>query len=171
MDFFETVANRHSYRDVFSDKPMPEEDLRAILEAAILAPSGWNLQSTHFVAVTDKELIGKIAEVIPMDATKTAQAVIVMVTEHIEAEGLCFEVEDYGIACAYIMLAATALGYATVCLDGDVQEEDHRPRLAELIGAPEGTTVRAIFPLGVPVKEMAAAPRKAFEERVSYNKY
>ena len=120
MEFFETVANRHSYRDVFSEKPMPKEDLRAILEAAILAPSGWNLQSTHFVAVTDKELIGKIAEVIPMDATKTAQAEIVMVTEHIEAEGLCFEVEDYGIACAYIMLAATAVGYGTVCLDGDV---------------------------------------------------
>lgn len=171
MEFFDAVAKRHSYRDVFREEAIPDEDLRAILEAAILAPSGWNLQSTHFVAVTDRELIGKIAEVIPMDATKTARAMIVMVTEHIEAEGLCFEVEDYGIACAYIMLAATAMGYATVCLDGDVQEEDHREQLAELIGAPEGTTVRAVFPLGIPVKEMAAAPRKAYEERVSYNRY
>ena len=168
MDFFEAALKRYSYRDAFMDQPVPEEDIRKILEAAIQAPSGWNLQSTSFTVVTDPEVIAGIAEILPMDAVATAKALIVTVTNHIEAEGFCFEVEDYGIACAYIMLGTTALGYATVCLDGDVQEADHREKIAALIGAPQDATVRAVFPIGVPEGEGKQAPRKPFEERVRF---
>ncbi|MDD6311676.1 MAG: nitroreductase family protein [Firmicutes bacterium] len=171
MNFFEVVNNRHSYRDTYADKPVPEEDIRKILEAAIKAPSGWNLQSTRFVVINDPGKIAAVNEVLPMDAVKSAKALIVMVTKAIDADGLCFEVEDYGIACAYVMLATTALGYATVCLDGDVQENDNRAKLAKIIETPDDVTVRAVFPIGVPASEMAAAPRMAYEERVSYNKY
>ena len=167
MDFFEAASKRHSYRDAFTDQPVPEEDIRKILEAAIQAPSGWNLQSTNFIVVTDPEQIAAINEVIPMEAVASAKTIIATVTQHIEADGFSFEVEDYGIACAYIMLGVTSLGYATVCLDGDVQEGDNREKLAKILGAPEGSTVRAIFPIGVPAKEPAASPRKAYEDRVT----
>jgi len=37
----------------FTDAPLPDDTMRQLLEAARWAPSGYNLQSTHFVVVTD----------------------------------------------------------------------------------------------------------------------
>lgn len=56
MDFFKTVNKRGSYRSKFKDIAIPDEDIRKILGAALKAPSGYNLQSTSFVVVTDEKL-------------------------------------------------------------------------------------------------------------------
>lgn len=53
-------------RSVRKFKPQmpPKEDLEAILEAAILAPSGKNLQNWHFVVVTNPDKIDQMAQAI-----------------------------------------------------------------------------------------------------------
>lgn len=48
------ISQRASIRD-FSDKQIPEEDIKEILEAARLAPSWMNVQPWHFISVTNKE--------------------------------------------------------------------------------------------------------------------
>ena len=53
MEFFETVQKRHSYRGAFWDKPIPDADIRRILQAGISAPSGYNAQTTRFAVVTE----------------------------------------------------------------------------------------------------------------------
>jgi nitroreductase len=55
MDFFDAVANRHSYRGKYSAHPVPVEDLQKIVQAGIDAPSGCNMQTTEFVIVTDRK--------------------------------------------------------------------------------------------------------------------
>src|SRR3972149_1453326 len=55
MDFFEVVKKRRSIRR-FSNQPVMEEDLRAMLEAASLAPSATNEQPWHFITIRDNEL-------------------------------------------------------------------------------------------------------------------
>ena len=57
MEFFETVQKRHSYRGAFWDKPIPDADIRRILQAGISAPSGYNAQTTRFAVVTEPELL------------------------------------------------------------------------------------------------------------------
>lgn len=57
LDF---IYRRHSVRR-FQDTPVPEEDLRQILAAAIQAPSGKNLQNWHFVVVKKAALIAQMA--------------------------------------------------------------------------------------------------------------
>lgn len=83
MDFFETVNKRGSYRSKFKDIAISDEDIRKILGAALKAPSGYNLQSTSFVVVTDEKLRKQIAELMPSEATETAPAIIVVVSERI----------------------------------------------------------------------------------------
>jgi nitroreductase len=172
MDFFEVIDKRHSYRGEFKDIEVPEEDIKKILLAGIKAPSGYNLQTTTFVVVTDENLRKSIAEILPTEGTKTAPMIIVVLTEKVGAHyGLSFEIEDYGASTENVMLAITALGYASVWIDGMTKLEGREPKIAKLLNVPDGKTVRAILPVGVPVSEGVQKEKKAFEERVTYNKF
>lgn len=55
MEVLEAIRRRRSIRR-FEDRPVPEECIREILEAARLAPSASNLQSWKFKVVTDPEV-------------------------------------------------------------------------------------------------------------------
>ncbi len=61
MDLFEAMRTCRSIRR-FRPDPIPEADLRRILEAAICAPSGGNRQNWAFVVVRDPELRRRIGE-------------------------------------------------------------------------------------------------------------
>lgn len=63
MDFFDVIKKRRSIRR-FTDDPVREEDLRAILDAARLAPSPYNRQPWHFIVIRDRELLSNIRDVI-----------------------------------------------------------------------------------------------------------
>ncbi|MBE9582314.1 MAG: nitroreductase family protein, partial [Proteobacteria bacterium] len=51
MDLYEAIKGRRSIRR-FKPDPLPEDVLARILEMAIWAPSGMNLQNWHFVVIT-----------------------------------------------------------------------------------------------------------------------
>src|SRR3989339_1350404 len=58
------IKDRHSVR-VFQDKPLSEESLKAILQAANQAPSAHNQQSWRFVVLKDEkksELVNLVTE-------------------------------------------------------------------------------------------------------------
>jgi len=55
VDFFETVKKRRSVCE-FSGRPVAQEDVLAMLEAATLAPSATNEQPWRFIVVRDKNL-------------------------------------------------------------------------------------------------------------------
>ena len=172
MEFFETVAKRYSHRTPFLDQPVPDADVRKIVEAGIQAPSGQNCQTTSFVVVTDPDLRKRISEVLSTPATQTAPMILVVLSEHVVAPcGMAFEVEDYAAAVENMLLAATALGYATVWVDGMTKAPAACAAIASLLRVPEGKTVRTILPLGVPAKAGEPKPRKTFEERVHYNQF
>ena len=81
LEFFETVEKRASYRNTFAAQEIPEADIRKIVTAGLHAPSGYNYQTTSFVVVRDPELRGKLAELLPTPATKTAPVILVAVSE------------------------------------------------------------------------------------------
>jgi len=55
MDFFEVIRKRRSVRR-FTEEPVNEQDIWAMLEAARLAPSATNEQPWRFIVIRDKEL-------------------------------------------------------------------------------------------------------------------
>ena len=170
MDFFDVVSSRYSYRGEFLDRTIPDEHVRKILTAGIQAPSGYNLQTTSFIVVTDPAIRAAIAAVMPTPATRTAPLMIVPISQNEEKDGLSFEIEDYGISSENLLLAITALGYASVLMDGYVKLGAGKA-IAEILGVPADYTVRAVLPVGVPKDPGAQAPRKPFEERVHFDKF
>ena len=61
MDALEAIFTRRSVRK-FTDKPIEEEKLRQILEAAMSGPSCVNARDWAFVAVTEKEKLRQMAQ-------------------------------------------------------------------------------------------------------------
>ena len=172
MDFFEAVEKRYSFRGEYKNTAVSEADMRKIIDAGIRAPSGRNAQSTSFIAVTDKATLKKIAAVIDKPCVKTAPLIIAVITEKIEVfEGRAFEIEDYGAAVENMLLAATALGYASLWLDGYTRMGTNSRLLAEILEVPPRFTVRTVLPVGIPAEEGTQRERKSFEERVYFEKY
>jgi nitroreductase len=59
--FRDYMRKRHSVRE-YSDRDVPEEVIRACIEAAVSAPSGANHQPWHFAAIRNPEMKARIRE-------------------------------------------------------------------------------------------------------------
>jgi nitroreductase len=62
----------------FQGKPVPDKDLRKIVEAGRLAPSGYNLQPWRFIVVQEKEQKNKLQKAV-MNQPKVGEASVVIV--------------------------------------------------------------------------------------------
>jgi len=172
MDVFEAIAKRYSYRGEFVDRPVPREDLRKIVRAGIQAPSGKNEQTTSFVIVDDPDLLRQVAEVVNRPVCDTARAMIACVIDPRPVFGdISFAVEDCAAAVENMLLAITALGYATVWLDGALRADEIAARVGRLLGVPPGRSVRILLPLGVAVEPGAQKEKLPFGQRAWFNRY
>jgi len=184
MDVMEAIRTRRSIRK-FRDKPVEEEKLRAVLEAARLAPSWANLQCWRFVVVKNPEVRGKISELSYVEAFfspkgyKTNPArnalaeapVLIVACADPEKSGKLWEqyyyLTDMGIAAQNLMLAAHAQGLGTVFV-GVFDEE----KVRDLLGIPSTIRIVGLFPLGYPEGEKKEGPsRKPLEEIVFEEKW
>lgn len=64
MNTLDAIRIRRSYRGRYQDAPVPREDLVAIMEAGLRAPSGCNKQTTSLIAVDDPEILRALHQVI-----------------------------------------------------------------------------------------------------------
>lgn len=108
----------HAQRAVrtFQDRPIPDEDLEAILEAGRRAPSSKNDQRWAFVMIRDRGRLRRLADTgTYADHVAGAAAAIALVTPESEIdwerESIAY---DLGQATQNMMLAAWELGIGSV---------------------------------------------------------
>jgi nitroreductase len=175
MDVFEAIGSRHSYRGGFQDKPIPRETLRKIVEAGLKAPSGRNMQTTQFVIVDDPGIVGEIRSMhLKSKSMQQAAACIACIVDNktdAAVGGISFLAEDCSAAVENMLLAITALGLATVWIDGWLRLEGRAEKIGDLLGIPRGMIVRVILPIGIPTEECTGPEKKPFEARAWFNKY
>jgi len=166
MDLFETVERRRSIRK-FRPNPISDKDLKKILEAGRLAPSGGNRQPWSFIVVRKPETKKKLAAVANLQRF-IADADTVLIALGDPAVSKSLYKQDPMIAIEHMVLASTALGYGT-CWIGAFNEND----VKEIAKVPENMTVIALLPIGVPDENPPPKPRRAFKEvffKESYGK-
>jgi nitroreductase len=174
MDFFDVIDKRYSYRGEFLDTPVPREDLIKIVTAGTKAPSAGNLQTQSFLVVTDPEIRAKTAEIMPHKGISTAPALILLVSQKQELGPMkvSFELKDYGAAAENVLLAAAALGYASLWTDGETSMVPERQeKLSKLLNIPDDRSVRAVLPIGIAKNPGHQPPRKPFDESVKFEMY
>ena len=77
--FCETNRRRRAVRD-FDGRPIPDEDVRAILTEALLAPSSGNLQPYEFHWIRDGGTKGRVAEACEAQRAAASASTLVVVT-------------------------------------------------------------------------------------------
>ncbi|MDR2612726.1 MAG: nitroreductase family protein [Deltaproteobacteria bacterium] len=154
-EVLKAIRERRSVR-VFSDAPVSGEELDAILDAALYAPSAMNTQASHVTAVRG---LGRIAEL--TDALKEAsrqpgfdryrdyvgqetytvnflKAPLFLIVGADRTRSFCPR-EDGSMVMANILLAAHALGLGAVWINqlGPAADEPGFRKLLTSLGFPE----------------------------------
>lgn len=175
MELFETITKRHCYRAGFKPAPILRADLRKIVQAGLDAPSGKNAQTTTFVIVDDPALVARIAPLHQASkAFQQARAFIACIIDRrpeATYEGMSFEVEDCAAAVENMLLAITALGYASVWIDGWLRVDDRNLKIGELLGVPGDKVVRILLPIGIPSETYPSPAKKPFDQRAWFNAF
>jgi nitroreductase len=160
MEFTNIVSTRKSIRD-YQNKPIEEEKLTQILEAARWAPSWANRQCVRYVVVKDKVTIEKLSG--RFGWIRQAPVVIAACADPNDSgvrNGMDYYLVDVGIALQQLVLAATDLGLGT-CWIGAFDEA----HVKDALEVPEGVKVVALTPLGYPAA--ISAQSRTVRERVS----
>ena len=165
------ILGRRSYRGKFKPDRVPREDLTAILEAGLAAPSGCNKQTTSLIAVDDPDILAKLRAAIDPPVAETAPAMICVLTQRVNAyRDRCFATQDYAAAIENMLLAILALGYQSCWYEGHITDADRiGDRLAQILGVPEGYDLVCILPVGIAENKPVAPRKRPFGERAWFN--
>jgi nitroreductase len=142
METLEAIHKRRSVRE-FTGDPIPRRDLETIIDAARVAPSGYNRQPWEFVVVTQRETIEKLT--IAAQWMDKAGAIIAVVLD----PSAKYWLEDGSAAVENILLASTALGYGSCWLEGYTLPLEEQ--IKTMLGVPGMKRLLTLIPVGVPV--------------------
>jgi nitroreductase len=194
MSLGEAIFTQRAIRR-FRPDPIAEEDLRAVLEAAIRAPSGGNVQPWHFLVIRDEELRARFGELyreawwakrrdagihgpedipesdrVGRSAMRLADEIgrapaIVLVCAMGRGPGAMGSVIP---AVQNLLLAARALGIGGTITTLHPQVEE---RVHALLGIPASAQVVYAVPLGYPRGRFGPAQRKPLAEASSLDRF
>jgi nitroreductase len=166
--FFEVLRSRRSIR-AFLDRPVEEQKLRQILDAANSAPSAGDLQAYEIVVVRDTKIRAAPSRG-ALGQTFIAQAPVGLVfcanpqrsAGKYGRRGIqLYCVQDATIACAYAQLAATALGLGSVWIGAF-----DTAAVAQALGIGREWRPIALLPIGYPAESPEPTPRRTLNDLV-----
>ncbi len=169
MEFKQVIKERYSCKN-FSDRPVEEEKLNAVLAAGRLAPTAKNLQEQHIYVVQSPEGLAKVDAITPC----RYHAPVVLVVAFDKNNVFTYPggtrdsgVEDATIVATHMILAAKDEGVDSCWinfLDPD--------KAAETLGLPENEEVLMFMDLGYAAENAGPLPnhgsRKELTETVTY---
>ncbi|MDD5454996.1 MAG: nitroreductase family protein [Candidatus Ratteibacteria bacterium] len=169
MNVYEAINKRRSVR-AYKNKPIPEDILNKILEAARLAPTAKNRQQFKLIVVTNPETIKKLVEVANnQQFVGEASAVIAAVglTPNDKMRcGIPTDPIDVAIAIDHITLAAVEEGLGTCWIGSFFQD-----KACQLLGIPSSYKVVELLTLGYPADSPRPKTRKSLNEIICYEKF
>jgi nitroreductase len=193
MDFFEVAGTQRAMRRLKPDA-VPEADIWKLLDTAIMAPNGGNVQPWNFVVIRDPEKKRKIGEwylegweksygpareAMLSDAARARTynsadhlarhlaevPVLVLATLRRSPIGLdVIAGASIYPAVQNLMLAARALGLGTTLT---TLHKYHEKDVKELLGIPESVETMALIPIGIPLGKFGK-PSRLPAEKVVY---
>jgi nitroreductase len=192
-EFFDVVRRQRAHR-AFSDRPLEDELVASVLEAATYAPSAENRQPWEFIVVRDAErraaigalmrraweeggrvfsehrLDPKLLDDVEGGATGGIAAAPVLVVVCADTERGLEQTVPSSIfpAVQNMLLAATAHGLGSALTTIAVGFGDE---LRRLLGLPDTVVPVAVVPLGHPARPLGVPRRDAFARHAHREQY
>ena len=170
MAVLEQIRNRYSVR-AYRERPVEPEKLKAVLEAARLAPTARNMQDWRFVVVQDKAIRERL-QVAANNQPFVAQAPVVIACcatqpDYVMRCGQHSAPIDVSIAMDHMTLQAVEEGLGT-CWIGSFYED----QVKEILAIPDEVRVIELMTLGYPADSPPASKnRNSLDEMVAYEKW
>ena len=155
----------------FQDKPLPDDVIRAILNAGRRSQSSKNEQGWQFIAIRDKAILKALSET-GTYAGHLAGAALGVAILSPSPEGKFQDLFDVGQAAAYMQLEAWELGVGS-CLASIYEPEEAR----QILEFPHDWHLRIAISFGYPLDQskLTAEPKKGgrrpLEEVVHWEKW
>ena len=166
MEFSEVLSKRRSVRHFNARLNVSDEDVRALLEAAVTAPTAGNIQPWRFFVVRTADARERLAAAMHQKwATGAPVAIVVCVdprpcAARYGARGeMLYAIQDTAAAVETILLAAVDRGLAS-CWVGAFDENAVR----DAIGAVAPVTPVAVLPIGHSAEAAGRPARRPLEE-------
>jgi nitroreductase len=144
------IYSRQRVRD-FADAPVSDDQVDAMLRAAMAAPSVQDRRPWHFVVVRQRKTLDELAKVhkYAYMLEKAPLAIVVCGDRQLSENNW---VEDGCVATQNLLLAAKALGLGGVWISL-YPKKKHQKAVRELLEIPNHVGVLCILALGTPAKE------------------
>ncbi len=156
MDALEVIFTRRSIRK-YTDEPVPDEQIKTLLEAGMNAPSANNRQPWHFIVVDERERMDAIMEVHPYSRMLAQAPLAIVVCADITRSERYWQ-QDCAAATENILLAARALGLGSVWL-GVYPKEARVEGVTEIFKLPEHVRPLCVIAVGHPAVEAGRVER------------
>jgi nitroreductase len=169
MNVYDAIKTRRSIRN-YQDKPIEDDKLLRVLEAARLAPSASNWQEWRFVVVRDAGIRQKLMKAAKGQAFVGQAPVVIaccaQTDQHVMTCGQkCYPI-DVAIAIDHMTLAAVEEGLGT-CWIGAFYADQVR----EILGIPQDVPVVELLTLGYPAAVPEPRSRLSMDEIVKYDRW
>lgn len=165
MSVYQLILERRTIRK-FANKPIEQEKICKMINAARLAPSAANMQPLKYIAVTSPELCEKVFALTkyagyledgtPKEGEKPMAYIVVLEDKSIGGNPKA----DAGAAIENIILTAFEDGVAS-CWVGSVNRE----KLSEELDLQENLEINSVIALGYPLQQSC---EEKFEGDVKY---
>ena len=154
-----TIFARRSIRK-YTTKSVSENDIKTMLEAAMAAPSSSNRKPWHFVVVTDRQILEKLAMVHPYGKMLFEAPLCIAVCGDKTISASTW-IQDCSASTENLLLAAVALGLGAVWLGVHPREGRVVP-VRKVLNIPETIVPLNLISIGHPAEEKE--PRTQYDE-------
>ena len=167
-DLLEVMRSRRSVRQ-YTEEKISDEQIKKIVSAALLAPSGHSKYPCEFIVVKNSETLEKMSHcrVGVAKMLASAAAAIIVIADKEKSDTV---VEDSAVAMMNMELMAASLGIGNCWIQVRAREaENNSPSedfLREILKFPENFMCQAILSLGIPAKQ----PRARELEKLNFSK-
>lgn len=160
------LLKRRSIRK-YTDEPVTEEQVNALLRVAMAAPSANDVRPWAFVVVREAERRKALARIHQWSYMCANAPVVIAVLGDPEAS--LHWVEDCSAATENLLLAATGLNLGAVWV-AIYPHPDREARVRQILGIPERFRVLCLLPVGQPAESKPARTRYE-ESKVHYESF
>jgi nitroreductase len=169
MDIMEAILTRRSIRK-YKDKPVNDELVVQLLQAAMAAPSAANEQPWQFIVIRDHRILDQVPTFHAHSHMVKQAAVAILVCEDPSLEVYSGRGPlDCANATENMLLAAHALGLGAVWV-GIYPVEERINGMRKLLGIPSQVIPLALVSIGYPDEKLPVESRFK-PERVHYERW
>ena len=169
MDAYDAIITRRSIRKFTSEK-VTDDQLEAVLKAAMMAPSAGNQQPWHFIVLQNRSKMDEMTELHPyVSMIKSASCAIIVLGDTSLEKYPGYWAQDCSAATQNMLLAIHSMGLGAVWC-GIYPRGDRVEAFRNYFKLPDNIYPLCIIPIGYPAEEKEP-PDRFHESRIHLDQW